>query len=129
MVNQQIPRQPRQPYHEQSFARPEAPEVLKHAQEDVLREILRFGVATGEAIANRIHTPRVNLHKVFPSGILSRQAPLYELGIRIQIVGRPNLWIGWHPVPFCRRYCHCGHDFLNLLLPVEKTKIYDKKFT
>ena len=59
-------------------------QVLEHPQEDVLRQILRFRIAVGEAIANRVHTPGVHPHQVFPSGFLAAQAALYELDIRIQ---------------------------------------------
>jgi hypothetical protein len=91
MIDQQIPGQPGQPNNEQPLARPEALQVLEHPQEDVLRQILRPRIAIGETVTNRVHTPGVHPHQVFPSGFLAAQAALYELGIRIQAIARPDL--------------------------------------
>ena len=74
MIDQQVPGQPGKPDNKQSFARPEAFQVLEHAQEDVLREVLRFLVAAGKPIANRIDTPGMHPYQVFPSGLLAIQA-------------------------------------------------------
>ncbi len=91
MIDQQIPRQPGQPYHEQSFSRSKALQILEHPQKNVLRQILRLGIAAGEPVADRVNPPGMQLDKVFPGGVLAAEAAFYELGICVQANARPRL--------------------------------------
>ena len=79
MIDQQITRQPRKPYGKRTFARSEALERPKDAQENVLGEVLRLMIRAGEPVANRVHTPGMDLYKILPGGLLASQAPLDQL--------------------------------------------------
>ena len=76
MVDQQIPAQPRKPYRKRTLPGPEALERAEHAQKNFLRQVLRFMVRAGEAVADRVHTPGMDLHQVLPGGLLAAQAAL-----------------------------------------------------
>ena len=76
MIDQQIPRQPRKPHGKGTFAGAKTFERPEHAQENVLGEILRLLIRAGEAVADRVHTPGMDLHQILPGGLLAAQAAL-----------------------------------------------------
>ena len=57
MIDQQVARQAVQPHPKRTFARAKTLQRPKHAQEDLLRQVLRLGVGSGKAVADRIDPP------------------------------------------------------------------------
>ena len=79
MVHQQVTRQAAQPDGKGSFARPEAAECTVNAQEDLLRQVLRLGIAIRKAVADGIDPFGIGLHQLIPAVLLAGQAPLNQV--------------------------------------------------
>src|SRR5437867_5726582 len=84
MIDQKVTAQPRQPRDERAFRRAVTLERPKHAQENVLRQILRLGVAPGEAVAQPVDPARVQPDQFLPTGRITAQAPFDKREVKIQ---------------------------------------------
>ena len=78
MIDQKVTAQPGQPGNERAFRRAVTLQRAKHAQENVLGQILRFRVAAREPVAQPVHSPRVQPDQFLPTGGITAQAPCNE---------------------------------------------------
>ena len=57
-------------------------------QEDVLRQVLRFGLASGETEANGIDPAGVDPDKILPGRLVASRAPLHQFCVKVEIAHR-----------------------------------------
>jgi hypothetical protein len=74
MVDQKVPRHPRQPGVKAALRAAEGLNRLENPQEHILRQILCFLRAVRKTEAESVHLSRVLPHKVFPGGVIAVQA-------------------------------------------------------
>jgi hypothetical protein len=86
MIDQQIPRNARNPGPERPVRRAVTRQRPINAQKYFLREVLGFLPLAREAIAQVVNPPRMAPHKLLPGSTVAPDALLYQLSVWLQMV-------------------------------------------
>ena len=78
MINQQVPRHPREPHRKRTLAGAKQPQRLEQPEKNLLRQILRFAVGSRKPITNRIHPARVRPDEILPRRLFAGQTALHQ---------------------------------------------------
>src|SRR5207249_970844 len=90
MIDQQVPRQPSEPYSKRSLGGAKTPQRPKHPHENFLGQILRLGIRAHKTIADPIHAPGMDFYQVLPGALIARYTPLDNSLIGVHVGFTPS---------------------------------------